>query len=160
MQEEEHKRDEDFLDGKHRDKKGTIIIEFYRTEAFERRNRPNQVHAKRYDEHFVQDSNKKSSFADTVRIKEGKEFTLPARKRDGKFEDKRFMTDYKIDYQQVIDSITIHYADWSFLQLMNMVDIRNYDHLKLVPQSLMSSIEFITKVLWTIVRELGKIHFS
>ena len=43
---------------------------------------------------------------------------------------------------------------------MNIVDLRKYDHLKLVPRSLMSSNDFITKVLWTIVRELGKVHFS
>lgn len=40
------------------------------------------------------------------------------------------------------------------------MDIRNYDHLKLVPRTLMNSNDFITKVLWTIVRELGKVHFS
>ena len=60
----------------------------------------------------------------------------------------------------MVDSITIHYADWSYLQLMNFVDLKYYDHLKLVPRSLMSSSEFITKVLWTILRDIGKTHFS
>jgi len=60
----------------------------------------------------------------------------------------------------MVDSITVHYADWSYLQLMNFVDLKYYDHLKLVPRSLMSSSEFITKVLWTILREIGKTHFS
>jgi hypothetical protein len=32
---------EEFLDLKHKGKKGTIIIEFYKTEQFERKNRPN-----------------------------------------------------------------------------------------------------------------------
>lgn len=68
--------------------------------------------------------------------------------------------DYKVDYEHLVDSITIYYADWSYLQLMNFVDLKNYDHLKLVPRSLMNSSEFITKVLWTILRELGKTHFS
>ena len=179
------------MESKHREKKGTIIVEFFRTEQYERRSRPPQVHTKRYEEHFVQDANKKSAFADTVRIKEGKEFQLPGtknfqqnrfdrfgsgggghggyhyprdnRKRDGKYDDKRggeMLVDYRVDYERVVDSITIHYADWSYLQLMNIVDIRKYEHLKLVPRSLMSSNDFITKVLWTIVRELKKVHYS
>jgi hypothetical protein len=43
---------------------------------------------------------------------------------------------------------------------MNLVDLKKYDHLKLIPKSLMSSNDFITKVLWTIIKELGKVHFS
>ena len=43
---------------------------------------------------------------------------------------------------------------------MSFVNLKNYDHLKLVPRSLMSSSEFITKVLWTILKELGRTHFS
>ena len=46
------------------------------------------------------------------------------------------------------------------LFLLDFVDIKKYDHLKLVPRTLMSSNDFITKVLWTIVKELGKCHFS
>lgn len=68
--------------------------------------------------------------------------------------------DYKVDYSTPVDTIVIHYADWSYLQLMQMVDIRNYEHLKLVPRSLLSSNDFVTKVLWTIVRESGQIHYS
>ena len=68
--------------------------------------------------------------------------------------------DYRVDYEKVVDTITIFYADWSYLQLMKFVDIKKYDHLKLVPRTLMSSNDFITKVLWTIVKELGKVHFS
>lgn len=71
-------RDDSFLDTKHKDKKGTIIIEFYKTEQFERKSRPYQVHTKQYEQHFLEDANKKS-FADTVRIKEGKEFSLPSK---------------------------------------------------------------------------------
>jgi len=67
---------DEFLDFKHKGKKGTIIIEFYRTEQFERKNRPNQVHTKQYEQHFIEDANKKS-FAESIRIKEGKTFTLP-----------------------------------------------------------------------------------
>jgi hypothetical protein len=68
--------------------------------------------------------------------------------------------DYKVDYEHLVDSITIHYADWSYLQLMHFVDLKKYDHLKLVPRSLMTSSEFITKVLWTILADIGKIHYS
>ena len=70
---------EEFLDFKHKGKKGTIIIEFYKTEQFERKNRPNQVHTKQYEQHFLEDANKKS-FAESIRIKEGKKFELPPSK--------------------------------------------------------------------------------
>jgi hypothetical protein len=63
------------LDHKYRDMKGTIIIEYFRTEQFERKSRPNKVHTKTYEQHMLEDCNKKS-FADTIRIKEGKEFSL------------------------------------------------------------------------------------
>lgn len=168
---------------------------------------------------MIDDCNKKS-FADTIRIKEGKEFCLPSkggnnfgggggmnmghnkrypppqggnqfnkvgfndRRRDQKFDDKRgggngrtlnmskanlpggtmtddgMIIDYRVDYSQCVDKVVLHYADWSYLQLMQLVDLKNYDHLKLVPKSLMSSNDFITKVLWTVVREIGSVHFS
>lgn len=70
------------LDEKYRDKKGTIIIEFYRTEQFERKSRPNQVHTKQYEKHFIEDANKKS-FAEAIRIQEGKTFSLPPKHNNG-----------------------------------------------------------------------------
>ena len=72
---------EEFLDYKHKNKKGTIIIEFYKTEQFERKSRPNQVHTKQYEQHFIEDANKKS-FAESIRIKEGKTFELPPSKNN------------------------------------------------------------------------------
>jgi N-acetylmuramoyl-L-alanine amidase CwlA len=74
---------DDFLDQKHKGKKGTIIIEFYRTEQFERKSRPNQVHTKQYEQHFIEDANKKSAFAESIRIKEGKTFSLPPKNNNG-----------------------------------------------------------------------------
>ena len=78
-----NERDDSFLDTKHTVKKGTLIIEFYETVQFERNNRPNQVHTKEYETHFIEDANKKSSFAESVRIKEGKTFTLPPKNIGG-----------------------------------------------------------------------------
>ncbi len=78
----------------------------------------------------------------------------------GSLTDDGMIIDYRVDYDKLVDSITIFYADWSYLQLMKLVDLKKYDHMKLVPRTLMSSNDFITKVLWTIVRELGKVHFS
>lgn len=109
---------EQALDQRYKGKTGTIIIEFYKTEQFERKFMPNRVHTKQYEQHFIEDVNKKSSFADSIRIKEGKTFTVQAkgggggsnnrsqkrfeapfnggqnnsnqfRKRDQKFDDKR-----------------------------------------------------------------------
>lgn len=184
---------DEFLDHKHKGKKGTIIIEFYKTVQFERKNRPNQVHTKQYEQHFIEDANKKS-FAESIRIKEGKQFTLPPknggvqgggnrrfngppphnnnfnnrngggptshqndfRKRDSKYEDKQqrnysggfggrtlsvstnsnnsrggqfnksnlpggaltddgMIIDYRVDFDHLVDTIVINYADWSFL---------------------------------------------
>ena len=34
------------------------------------------MHTKQYEQHFIEDANKKS-FADSIRIKEGKTFELP-----------------------------------------------------------------------------------
>lgn len=41
-----------------------------------------------------------------------------------------------------------------------MVDIKNYEHLKLVPRSLMNSQEFIYKTIWTVVRQNQHLHYS
>ena len=158
------------LDQKHKGTKGTIIIEFFRTEQFERPNKPNKIHTKTYETHFIEDANKKSSFADSIRIKQGGTFSLAKnndkhrndggkhgdngnkffnRKRDDKFNDKRsykdhhmgrtlnmsqnrsrdprrplpggtvtengMIIDYKVNYDKLVDSIIIHYADWSYL---------------------------------------------
>lgn len=63
------------MDGKHKGKKGTIIIEFYECEKFERKQIPNRVHTKNYDKHFVEDGNKKS-FKESITIKEGDTFMV------------------------------------------------------------------------------------
>ena len=40
------------------------------------------------------------------------------------------------------------------------MDLKNYNHLKLIPKALMSSNEFVSKVLWTVLKEVGKIHYT
>ena len=45
------------------------------------------------------------------------------KKRDNKFEEKKAdkqgeNIDYKVKYDKPIDSITIYYAEWSYLQFM------------------------------------------
>ncbi|CDW84961.1 UNKNOWN [Stylonychia lemnae] len=196
---------EEQLDQKHKGKKGTIIIEFYKTEQFERPNKQFRVHTKQYEQHFIEDANKKSSFADIVRIKQGGVFSLAKnfdqnrangggqhssnnhsnnnryqgggnnynsssnnrngsgggsyghnshdqRRRDDKYQDKRqhydqrngrtmdlsnrgnhdprrpipggtvtengMIIDYRVNYDELVDSIIINYADWSYLQYM------------------------------------------
>eukprot|EP00347_Sterkiella_histriomuscorum_P023151 403335754 len=257
---------EEFLDQKYKDRKGTIIIEFYQTEQFERPNKGmNKVHTKTYETHFIEDVNKKSAFADSVRIKQGNVFTLAkkidqrgsnmhhggngnnfrggyqnnnnhhgnnnhhnnsnhhsnnnhgefqgGRRRDDKFNEKfnnnrdrndrhhnnnRFnhnnnnnsdrggrtmdmskrnhdprrpipggtitesgmIVDYKVNYDQLVDSIVINYADWSYLQMMNYVSVYNYDNLKMIPKSLMNSHDFIYKVLFTIIKNEQKMHYK
>ena len=50
---------------------------------------PNRVHTKTYETHFIDDANKKS-FADSLRIKEGKTFALETRQpRQGGFNNNR-----------------------------------------------------------------------
>ncbi len=40
-----------------------------------------------------------------------------------------------------------------------MVSLNTYDHLKLVPVSLIGQ-EMVWKVIWTIINHLGKLHYS
>lgn len=222
---------EDELEDKHKGKFGTIIVEFFKTEQFERPYRATQgVQKKDYDNGFVEDNNKK--ILSDMRIKPGRKFTFEGRgpppsrdrsrdndfsfgrKRDHKFDEKRgdfrgdrggrggfrggsfrgghggslhsnrdrhdddrdglferrrddrsgrhtacntpedgeMIMDTKVLYDQMIDSIEIKYANWAHLQFHNLVDIKKYDHLKLVPPQLLSSAEFIHKALWTITR--------
>ena len=42
---------------------------------------------------------------------------------------------------------------------MEMVSLNNYDHLRLVPKSLIGQ-EMVWKVMWTIINHLGKLHYS
>ena len=65
------------IDDKHKGKKGTIILEFYRTREFERPMRSfRHIHQKTYEQHFISDSSKKS-FNESLTIKEGNTFCLP-----------------------------------------------------------------------------------
>jgi len=63
--------------------------------------------------------------------------------------------DYKVLYDQLVDKIEIHYAEWAHLQLMKAVDIYKYEHLKLAPATLLSSPDFIYKAIWTILNHIG-----
>jgi len=68
------------IDTKHKGKKGTVIVEFYKTREFERPVRSfRQIHSKTYDTHFVSDQSKKS-FNESLTIKEGNTFYLPPKK--------------------------------------------------------------------------------
>ena len=68
--------------------------------------------------------------------------------------------DHKVLYDELIDSCEIHYNNWAYLQFNKLIDIKRYEHLKLTPQSLMGSSDFVTKVLWTVVKYRGKLHHS
>lgn len=68
--------------------------------------------------------------------------------------------DHKVLYDEMIDSCEIHYSNWAHLQFNKLVDIKRYEHLKLVPQCLMGSSDFVTKVLWTVVNFKGRLHHS
>ena len=63
------------LESKHTGKHGTIIVEFFRTEEFERRMTiPTRVHGKKYTEQPVVSDMTKKNFSDSLCIKKGKDF--------------------------------------------------------------------------------------
>ena len=68
--------------------------------------------------------------------------------------------DHKVLYDTVIDTCEVHYSNWAYLQCNNLVDVRSYEHLRLTPQSLMGSPDFVTKVLWTVIKYNHKLHHS
>lgn len=43
--------------------------------------------------------------------------------------------------------------------MQDLVDIKKYEHLRLVPTKLMSAPDFITKVLHTVIKHKNKIHY-
>lgn len=74
------------IDEKHKGKKGTIIVEFYRTREFERPIKSfRNIHQKTYETHFVSDSSKKS-FNESLTIKEGNTFCLAAKREPSREE--------------------------------------------------------------------------
>jgi len=60
----------------------------------------------------------------------------------------------------MVDSCEVNYASFAALQLQRLVDIKKYEHVRLIPQSLMNSADFVTKVLWTVINHKGRLHFS
>ena len=66
------------LEQKHNGKRSTIIVEFYRTEEFERRSIPSKIHGKKYEAATANDLQKKN-FADSLYIKAGRSFSLGGR---------------------------------------------------------------------------------
>lgn len=70
--------------------------------------------------------------------------------------------DFEIQWEEgPIDRIHIHYAEWTFLQLHQLVNVEKYyEHIKLVPKMLVESQEFMTKCLKTIIREKGSLHYG
>lgn len=91
------------LDAKYKGKKGTIIIEFYETEEYERAIMPKRVFTKNYEQHFIEDSNKKS-FADSLRIKEGKTFFIGPHKQNFMgAQQNRMMGDFRDPYPRKRD---------------------------------------------------------
>lgn len=68
--------------------------------------------------------------------------------------------DYRVLYDHLIDTCEIYYSNWAYLQYNQLVDVKNYEHLRLTPQSLMSSSDFVTKVIWTVIRYNTRLHHS
>ena len=70
--------------------------------------------------------------------------------------------DYEILWDEgPCDELTIHYAEWTYLQLHKLVNVEEqYDHIKLVPKMLVESQEFMTKCLKTIIKHFSKLHYS
>ena len=65
------------LEVKHAGKNGTIIVEFFKTEQFERRaTLPNRVHGKNYQEQQVAADTMKKNFSDSLCFRKGKEFSV------------------------------------------------------------------------------------
>ena len=56
---------------------GTIIVEFYATEQFERPVQPRKLQSKKYIEQPVASDCSKKFFSDSLFIKKGKEFSIP-----------------------------------------------------------------------------------
>ena len=65
-----------------------------------------------------------------------------------------------MNYDSIVDTCEVRYASWAHLQSNEMVSSKKFDHLKLIPKGLMESLEFVTKVLWTIIDHHSSIHFS
>lgn len=41
-----------------------------------------------------------------------------------------------------------------------MVNLKTYEHLKMITKSLVSGQEVVWKVLWSIINHLGKLHYE
>lgn len=73
--------------------------------------------------------------------------------------DKQY-EDYDYIFDEVIDSVLIQYADFTFYLLNNVFKYYKYNHLKLLPVSLIKSHEVIMKVFWSIINDKKGIKVS
>ena len=69
--------------------------------------------------------------------------------------------DFKLLYDQgPIDSIEIKYSQWAALKCQNLVDLKEYSHLRLLTQDQIGSQDFMTQCLETIVSKHRKVHWK
>jgi len=62
--------------------------------------------------------------------------------------------DNVINYDEQLDSITIHYGDFNALLVMGVVSLANFDHLGMIPlQEIIQKPKIVERLLMTIIRK-------
>jgi hypothetical protein len=73
-------------------------------------------------------------------------------KNEDESEEPKMFQEYIIlEREGPIDSITIHYADLSSLQMLGIVSLDNYYHLSMVPSSFLTDATYVIRVFRTIL---------
>lgn len=148
------------IDKKHEGRYGTIVIEFYKT----------QEHDSHYtNSKFSQAKESKASTADPQQS--GSPTSNPDRKRDLKKQEKDAeqarraigTTQYAennvtkkvwINFDELIDRFEVNFSTWAHLTCERpLIKPGSYRHLSMTPPSLMQSTEFLTRVIWTVVKQ-------
>ena len=66
-------------------------------------------------------------------------------------EQKMFQEFIILEREGPIDSVTIHYADLSSLQMLGILSLDNYNHLSMIPPMMLTDATYVIRVFRTIL---------
>ena len=114
---------------------GSLKIEFYLTysKIVENRDKNDNIY-KEYSS-FGQSfgTENKKFYLRSLSIREGNEFSITKNQNYHKNHCKTRTDDF-IDFNKLVDSLSINYADFVALQIMGLISVRNLEHLYLIPE--------------------------
>ena len=112
-----------------------------------------------FKDHFAEEfeqagraSDKKFMYQ-SVSIKEGNSFDISSKGKKRQRSEEEMQEFHLNEREGPIDTCLINYADFTALQLMGVISINNYKHLKMIPSERLSEASLVIQVFKTILKE-------